>query len=416
MTIKIHMKIDQLENKKILILGYGKEGKVTEQFLKKMVPSAKVTIGDQEKDPNYLSKQRDADLVIKTPSIAKELVTVPYTTATNLFFANNTNCKIGVTGSKGKSTTSSLIYSILKESGRKVELVGNIGNPMLNYLLEPVDPETIFVCELSSYQLDDIQYSPNISVIVSLFPDHINFHGNIGNYYESKHNIIKHAKAEDYYVYNPQFELLDQWALEANCQTIPFIRYLPEEIQEVPLIGEHNMSNLRGAITVAELFDIENEDIAEAVRTFIPLKHRLEKVGEFKDILFFDDAISTTPESTIAAIEALPPIGTIMLGGQNRGYDFTELAQMILLKNISNIILFPDSGEDILESLLLITADLPTILHTDSMEAAVKFAYENTPTHTICLLSTASPSYSLWKNFEEKGDQFQQYVIAYGKN
>lgn len=412
------MKIDQLQNKKILILGYGKEGKVTEEFLKKMVPSAHVTIADQAKDPNYLSKQKDVDLVIKTPSIAKELVTAPYTTATNLFFANNSNYKIGITGSKGKSTTSSLIYSLLKESGRKVELVGNIGNPMLNYLLEPVDPDTIFVCELSSYQLDDIQYSPDISVVVSLFPDHINFHGDIEHYYEAKHNIIKHAKVDDYFVYNPQFELLHQWALEAQCKTLPFITEIPEEIQEIPLIGEHNMSNLRGAITVAQIFDIEIEDIAEAVRNFKPLKHRLEHVGTFADITFFDDAISTTPESTIAAIEALPPIGTILLGGQNRGYDFAELAQMILLKNISNIVLFPDSGDDILEALQMITSELPTVFETDSMEAAVKFAYENTPPKTICLLSTASPSYSIWKNFEEKGDQFQHYVktLGYGKN
>ena len=410
------MQITELQNKTILILGYGKEGQSTERFLKAKVPSAKILIADQSKDPKYLEKQHDADIVIKSPGIPSQLLNVPYTTATNIFFANDNHTKIGITGSKGKSTTSSLIYAMLKQAGKHVHLIGNIGTPMLDYLINPVEEDAIFVCELSSYQLQDLNYSPHVSVIVSLFPDHINYHGTVEDYYEAKHQIIKNASAEDYFIYNPQFELLTKWAKEADCKTLPFISELPESVTTIPLLGEHNRSNIRGAITAARICNVSDEDIAQAIASFQPLAHRLQPVGTFKDIPFYDDAISTTPESTIAAINSLPKIGTIFLGGQNRGYDFHELVKIVLEKEIQNVVLFPDSGEAILNAFKETQQTLPNILQTDSMEAAVKFAYDHTPSGTICLLSTASPSYTIWKNFEEKGDIFQLYVRQLGND
>lgn len=409
------MKINELQNKTILILGYGKEGQGTERFLKSHAPSSKIIVADKSTDANYLEKQHDADIVIKTPSIPSELLSVPYTTATNLFFANNTHMKIGVTGSKGKSTTASLIYAMLKQAGKHVYLVGNIGTPMLDYLSMPIEDDAIFVCELSSYQLQDLQYSPHISVIVSLFPDHIDYHGSVETYYEAKHQIIKHAKAEDYFVYNPQFPLLAEWAHQAPCKNIPFISDMPPTVKDIPLLGEHNRSNLRGAITAVKILDISDEDIAQAVKTFVPLRHRLQKVGTYQGITFYDDAISTTPESTIAALNALANVKTIFLGGQNRGYDFAELAKVIIEKKIENIVLFPDSGEDIWAEIQKVgIMQHHNILQTDSMEAAIIFAYQHTPKGAVCLLSTASPSYSVWKNFEEKGDQFQLFVQKLG--
>src|SRR5438067_1034787 len=131
MSFKIYMKLKDLQNKKILILGYGREGQATEQFLKAIVPSATISIADQKDGNDYLEKQQDCDLVIKSPGIHKSLVTKPYTTATNIFFANIQNQIIGVTGSKGKSTTASLMYEILKHAGKKVTLAGNIGKPMI---------------------------------------------------------------------------------------------------------------------------------------------------------------------------------------------------------------------------------------------------------------------------------------------
>lgn len=408
------MKLDELKKyKRILILGYGKEGRATERFLKKFLPQATVGVADKKLTTDYLSEQEKFDLIIRSPGIPKHLVTKPYTTATNIFLANIKNTVIGVTGTKGKSTTASLIYSILKTAGKKVHLIGNIGLPKLEEMLKPIDKEDIFVCELSSYQLDDIKFSPHISVIINLFPEHMNYHGSVDAYYQAKKNILKFVKPDDYYCYNPKYPILKQWAENIKCNSRPSKRIIYFDQMSNPLIGEHNLENIDEAVTVAKIFNISDEIIKNTVRNFQPLPHRLQFVGKFKDILFYDDAISTTPESTICAINSFLKIGTIFLGGLDRGYDFDELSRVIIDKKICNIVLFPDSGDKIFELLKKVTGIKFKFFKTRSMKEAVSFAYENTPANTVCLLSTASPSYSLWKNFEEKGDEFQKYVKKY---
>ena len=407
------MKLEELKKyKRILILGYGKEGKATEQFLKKYVPDAEIGIADKNLNDNYLNEQINYDLVIKTPGIPKKYITKPYTTATNIFFANISNIVIGVTGTKGKSTTVSLIYNILKNAGRQVFLLGNIGKPMLEELLNPLSKESIFVLELSSYQLDDCNYSPHISVVLDLFPEHMNYHGDVANYYQAKKNIVTYVKNEDYFIYNPRFEELKKWANEIKCFSLPFEETIID-LKNSNLIGEHNLENVRAAITVSHLLEVDSKVIIKSIETFQPLPHRLQKVGTFKKITFYDDAISTTPESTIFAIETLKNIGTIFLGGEDRGFDFHKLVSIVGKFGIANIVIFPDSGDKVLD-LIKNRKNYPNILKTKNMEEAVKFAYQNTPKNTVCLLSTASPSYSIWKNFEEKGDLFQRYVKKYG--
>ena len=402
------MKIKDLQKyKKILILGYGKEGRATHRFLKKFHPKAKIGIADMVDGADYLKKQKNYDLVIKTPGIPKELVTVPYTTATNIFFANVQNKIIGVTGTKGKSTSASLIYWILKKAGKRVHLIGNIGKPMLHELLRKINKEELFVCELSSYQLDDIKYSPHIALILDLYPEHMNYHGNVENYYLAKKNIATHLKTTDYFFYNPRFKILEALAQKLDCSTVPFKERIDFKAKEIPLIGEHNHENIAACVEVAKIFDIDDETIIKAVKSFRPLPHRLQLIGTYKKIIFYDDAISTTPQSTIFAIKTLKKIGTIFLGGEDRGYDFSELATILAEEKIKNIILFPESGQKIKSLLVKKSKYKPQILETKDMKKAVEFAYKNTQEGFICLLSTASPSYSVWKNFEEKGDLFQ---------
>lgn len=406
------MKIEELKKyKKILILGYGKEGQATKRFLKKYHPNVLIGIADQKKTANYLDEQNKYDLIIRSPGIPKNLITKPYTTATNIFLANIDNIVIGVTGSKGKSTTASLIYAILKQAGKKVHLIGNIGRPMLDEMLKPIGKEDIFVCEFSSYQLDDIKYSPHISVITSLFQEHMNYHGSIDSYFKAKKNILKFVKLDDYYCYDPDNQILRQWAEDINCKSLPSKRTIYFDRLANPLIGEHNLKNIDLAITAAKIFNVSDEVIKNTIKNFQTLPHRLQFVGKFRDILFYDDAISTTPESTICAIDSLPKIDTIFLGGLDRGYDFDELSRVIIDKKIPNIVLFPDSGEKIFK--LLKKTPGFKFKKTNSMEEAVIFAYANTRKNTVCLLSNASPSYSLWKNFEEKGDLFQSFVKKY---
>jgi UDP-N-acetylmuramoylalanine--D-glutamate ligase len=388
-----------------LILGYGKEGKMTEEYLKKYFPKIKITIADKTLDPNYLKIQKNFDIVSKTPGLSKRQVSVPYITATNIFLSQVKNIVIGVTGTKGKSTTSALIYAILKEAGQKVSFLGNIGTPMLGALMKPIDKDEIFVIELSSYQLDDIKYSPHIALILNLFPEHMDYHGSVEKYYAAKKNIIKFQNKDDYFIYNSQNDKLKILAKSAKAHKLTFAKDFNFKNLNTALKGKHNEQNIKAAIAVAKIFNISESDIKKAIAKFKPLPHRLESLGKFSDILFIDDAISTTPESTIMALETIPNIGTIFLGGTDRGYDFTELEKCLRKKKIKNLVLFPDSGQRILKSKAGFN-----ILETSSMEEAVAFAYKNTPKQMTCLLSTASPSYSLWKNFEEKGEQFKYWI------
>src|SRR3989344_1585764 len=176
------------------------------------------------------------------------------------------------------------------------------------------------------------------------------------------------------------------------------------------MLSSHNIKNIQAAVKVARLLKVSDSAISKAIRNFKSLPHRLEFVGVFNGIKFYDDAISTTPESTIEAIKSLKNVDTIFLGGQDRGYDFSGLEKVVKQYKIRNIVLFPENGNRILKS----TRGL-NIFKTNKMEKAVKFAYKNTRKGSICLLSCASPSYSLWKNFEEKGGQFNRAVKNFAK-
>jgi len=397
--------------KSAVLLGYGKEGMVTENYLRKNFPDTKIGKADIQDGANYLEKQLDYDIAVRSPGVAKEKVKIPYTTATNIFFSYARQIPgvkiIGVTGSKGKSTTASLIYHILKKAGKNAELLGNIGKPMLSAVMQKIEEDTIFVLELSSYQLDDIKFSPNVAVITTLFPEHMNYHNSVRNYYNAKKNIIKFQEADDFFVFNPDNKKLSNWVKKevVKAKLTPFA---PKEFIEninLPLIGEHNKENIRAAVSAVKCFDISDDIIKKAIEEFKPLPHRLEFVGEFKGIKFYDDANSTTPESTTMALKALPNVGTIFLGGQDRGYKFFNLERTLRKCKVKNVVLFPESGKNILKSRQGLN-----VLETASMEEAVRFAYKYTQKGDSCLLSCASPSYSLWKNFEEKGDQFQEAV------
>ncbi|MCX6712121.1 MAG: Mur ligase family protein, partial [Candidatus Vogelbacteria bacterium] len=206
--------------KKALILGYALEGEENEKFLKTYYPNIKIGIADASQGDGYLANQGDYDLGIKTAGMPRNLVKIPYTTGTNIFLSRNKNLVIGVTGSKGKSTTASLIYEILKAGGKKVKLLGNIGQPMLQYLEEVKDEDEILVIEFSSYQLEDIKFSPNIAVATNLFPEHLDYHNGLANYYEAKKNILKYQTPNDWFIHNAQVKDFKNWAKEAKGHTL----------------------------------------------------------------------------------------------------------------------------------------------------------------------------------------------------
>lgn len=425
----------------ICILGAGKEGVSAAEFLLNQYPHLRITLADQRSvitelpvalacEKNYPESLAEWDAVIVSPGIPPHtplLATArAITTATNIFLAECRGTVVGVTGSKGKSTTSSLIAHILRTAQLPAHLVGNIGAPALHTLHEHNDANDIFVFEMSSYQASRLEKGPDIAVIINLFPEHMNYHGSLEQYYNDKMRMTTLQTNEQVVIYNSENAELTQRIATSRAKKIAYPHndtfHLRNDgvyagntrlstFEELPLKGMHNASNIIAALTAATTVrDIPDDTLHAALLSFKPLHHRLEVVGHQHDITWIDDAISTTPESTLAAIAAYPNTGAIILGGLDRGYDFTTLAHEIAERKIPVIVFLPDSGSTIERALHAVGWIAPHTLHTSSMQEAVSFIAKNCPKNTATLLSCASPSYTVFKNFEDKGDQFQKYV------
>jgi len=401
-----------------LILGFGQEGRSVYDYLKENLPQVKVGVADQNSvdlpddvtghlGEDYLDALAHYDMIIKSPGIPwqKEFEGHDdrFTSATQLFFdqLDPSNTVIAVTGSKGKSTTASLMAEVAKLSDQPVHLVGNIGEPMLNHVKAK---DSIIVVEISSYQLEHAWLKPHIAIITSLFPDHLDHHGNYENYSMAKARVTAHQGPEDFLIYHRKYSGVKDMSTKANRLAIE--NY---EAVKSPLPGAHNQDNIALVRAAASLLELDREKVDEVIADFKALPHRLETVREHKGVTYIDDANATTPEGTLAALEAFKgQVGTIFLGGLDRGYTFEELGTELAAQNIQNIVLFPDSGDAIMKAWP--DSYKPSLLETDSMETAVEWASENTPEGTVCLLSMASPSYSLFKNYKDKGEQFQRAV------
>ena len=433
------MHIRELSGKRICILGYGKEGQAMVRALEKYAPGCEITIADRETKiqetrykmqtgEKYLENLDRFDVIIKSPGVPptkmQDARCKMQTTPTQIFFdsiANSGVIVIGVTGSKGKSTTASLIHHIL--SARSF-LVGNIGEPAIAHL-EDAKKGTIFVMELSSYQLLGLKISPHIAVITSFFPEHLDYHAStplgtgstpLENYMDAKKNITRFQGEDDIVFFCADSHGAAEIAKEGLGRKIPFSASdAPVHIEETHLLGTHNLSNIAAAFAVARELGVDDNAAIAAIKTFHGLPHRLQSLGVHHGCEWIDDAISTTPESTIAALDALGDrIHTIILGGQDRGNDFTELGKRIAESSIKQVILFPGSGPRIRKAIEDAGADV-TFFEANSMEEAVNSAMrlamsDKRIAPPIVLLSTASPSYGMFKNFEDKGDCFRKCI------
>ncbi len=411
------MKIAELQKyPRILLLGYGKEAKATEEFLHKFVPTAVVTHADQVDGPDYVNKQNDVDLVIRSHGVPRRLITKTYTTAANIFFANvydmvpNSEV-IGVTGSKGKSTTSALLEHVLRtDNAYPVVLAGNIGTPMLSTLMNTNKPWTTCVLELSSYMLEDLAVGPDVAVFLNIFPEHLDYHEGFESYASAKANITLCQTDKQLFVYNAENERVRAIAEQTSAMTIPFAP-LPFSVENFPLQGKHYYDDMRAVYTVAHRKMVSDDVIQKAFQSFQPLVHRMQFVGEYRGIKWYDDAIATAPEPTTAAIETIGDVDTLFLGGTDRGLTYEKLADAVCGSTIRNLVLFPENGEAMYESIQKVCGDrVFEVLKTSSMKEAVQFAYAHTAKGKSCLLSCAAPSYTLWKNFEEKGEEFVREV------
>lgn len=439
--------------KNILILGFAREGRNSLIFLRKLFPEKFIGIGDRSEfkkldkesqkliksdkktklylGENYLKNLRKYDIILKTPGIPfhlKELELagkkgVIIASQTGIFLENCPGTIIGVTGTKGKSTTASLIHNILKEAGLKTELVGNIGKPVLSFLFK-AKKENFYVYELSSHQLFDIKRSPKVAVFLNVFPEHLDYYRDFKEYAFAKGNITKFQNKNDYLVFNAKNKIVKEIAEKSKARKMDLNSLKLEKIikiKDIPLKGEFNLQNVKAAAMVGKLLGLNNRTVAEGIRKFKPLPYRLEFIGRYKGIEFYNDALATIPEATIVALDALGnDVQTIMLGGFERNIDFSKLAERISKSKIETIILFPTTGMKIWQAVKKEfkkkkIKNLPSGFPVNDMREAIKISYRKTKKNKICLLSTASSSFSIFKDYKEKGDLFKKYVKEYGK-
>lgn len=418
--------------KKVLILGFGREGKVTLGLLKQfgcdiaIADMNPVTDTDAQGIPqftgeNYLDAMRDHDIIMKAPGVVL-LDKVPadvrprITSQTDLLLRYCPNRIIGITGTKGKSTTSSLIYHFLSHAGVPSILIGNIGVPPLS-CAETLNDDTVIVCEMSCHQLEYVQASPDIAVYLNLFEEHLDHYTGFAAYRAAKENIYRFQRPGDTLIVNSALipecvtSRVVTASLDDNTADI-HVTGMSLTIGGAPvpvktkLLGRHNLYNIGIAMYAAHLCGVGYTDMQRSVESFDGLRHRLEDVGTFDGVRYINDSISTCPSTAVAGVRAFGgAVDTIIVGGMDRGIDYTELVDFLNGSDITNVILLPDSGHKIEPRL---NGSKLSIYHAADLADAVSRA--KAVTKRICLFSPAAASYGFYKNFEERGEHFAKLV------
>ena len=404
--------IDQISHlDKILVLGFAREGQSTERFLKQRFPHLKIDTSDQKDNPDYLKHLQEYKLVIKTPGISPhkpEIVAakkngVIFSSHTQLFFEVCPSKNIiGITGTKGKSTTTSIIYEVLKANHKPAVLVGNIGKPALDFLSD-ISPNTWVVMELSSYQLMDMSASPHIAVLQNIYPDHLDYHSDFAEYKNAKLNITKYQNANDY--------LITQLDVPTKAKkTIFSISDFDPQVK-TKLIGDHNKLNIIPILKISDILKLSKTLTHQAIENFQPLETRLELVATKNGIGFYADTLATIPQATIAAIDGLSSeVETLIAGGHDRKQNYSDLAKKILNSNIKNLILFPATGSRIWEEVSKLEPRSINHFAVTNMSDAVKIALHQTTSGKICLLSPAAPSFTLFKDYHDEYEQYKKFI------
>lgn len=420
---------------KVAIAGYGVEGQENFRYWSAM-PGNEVTIVDENGagvpipkgvssivGPDAFKKLQNFDMVIRTAGLAPRKINTngKIWSATNEFFEKCPATIIGVTGSKGKGTTCSLVATILEAAGYKVWLVGNIGTAALS-ILDDIQPNDIVVYELSSFQLWDLQRSPHIGVVLFIEPEHLDVHASMEEYVQAKANITRYQTSEDIFIYNASNQYAKSIAATSRATKIGF----PSEsaahvvhddtfyygdtkicsVNALQLKGKHNVDNALAAIDAVWYFTQDPLAIETGLRKFKGLSHRLSYVATVHSVDYYDDSIATTPTSAIAALQAFEgyPV-VIILGGSYKGSNFSELA-VELTKHDATALLIGDEAARIAEALDAVGFKKYEILHNTTAELFTRRAAEVSQPGGKVLLSPAAASFGLFKNYVDRGEQF----------
>ena len=430
-----------LDGKRILIAGYGREGKSAESLIQRLLSEAEYTIATQVENGRWKDGNGEwhenwpFDMVIKSPGIPTfhfPLSTFHLTSLTDLFLQVYGDMTIGVTGTKGKSTTASLIHHLLPGS----ILAGNIGIPLFD-ILDELQEGSIVVAELSCHQLENIHRAPHIAVLLNLYQEHLDHYENYLGYKMAKMQIALKQRGDDHFFYCTDNEELRSLVENVKCklesELHPYsIHDITDEEHEVlkacPLEGEHNRSNALVACRVASL--VMRQPLSTfhlSLSTFKGLRHRMEKVGVYAGITWYDDSISTIPAAAIAAVNALGRVDTLILGGFDRGIDYSPLVGFLQEHPIKNIVFVGAAGRRIYQQLstflpalqALSTVEsknnpaknfqLSTVIEDDYTKI-VHWCAEHTPQGGVVLLSPAAASYDAFRNFEHRGDFYAEQI------
>lgn len=436
--------LNYLENKKIAILGFGLEGKSTYNFIRRHLPNKSVTIIDKNTNieklndinvkyilgDNYLDCLNDYELIIKTPGIC--LIDKKYTCEIVSQFSlllNLTNAfVIGVTGTKGKSTTTSLIYEILKHQKDNTFLVGNIGIPIFD-LIDDFTNESVIVAEMSAHQLWDIKRSPNIGIITNLFEEHLDYFNTLNNYYDSKLNMFRYQNEKSFGIYLKDNADLTENISKINVKgnliglgkenIIDNKIYIDNEFVydlnlKRHLIGEFNNLNIMMALQVSKLLSLDLSKTWESIANFKGLEHRMSLIATVNEIEFYDDTLATIPAATQNSILAISNIETLIIGGMDRNINYDSFIDFLAKSNLVNIICQPDTGKYIYEKLK--EKSLRNIYYIEELEEAVDLSFKVTGKGKAVLLSPAAPSYNVFKNYADKSKHYLEYILKHQEN
>ena len=432
--------LNRLHGKRILILGFGREGKSTLSFLNKYLPDVDVAVADKNEmetvqyfGTGYLEAMYNYDIVIKTPGISlKDFDTkdVEITSQTDLFLSQFHAQTIGITGTKGKSTTTSLIYHLLKSSGRDAILTGNIGIPCFD-IMEDIKPDSIVVYELSAHQLEYVHNSPRVGVLLNIFEEHLDHFGTMERYAEAKLNIMRYMGEDDMAVIHESL-MEDAWRLFVN--NIVFSLFDIDDLVDctaLPLLGEHNLLNVKAALLACYAYGVDVRELVPHLYSFKPLEHRLEPVGTFSGVTFVNDSISTIPQAAISACQALGRVDFLLLGGFDRGIDYQPLADYQKEHPVPHLLFTGKAGERMMQLIAEVPehsrsvegptqkvkvpepVEGPTLYYYSTMEEAFAYMTAHAKPGDLCLLSPAASSYDQYKNFEERGRKFKVLAINF---
>ena len=474
--------INSLTNKKIVLLGLGKEGLSTYHFLRQLLPNQPLAVADENHQlpedlindkhlithlgDSYLNQLAAYELIFISPGIPSSITQVQSAVEAGAKLSSNmqlfleiiqeikqsstktiaklpTPVIIGVTGTKGKSTTSSMIHHMLDLSGVKSTLIGNIGQPALS-MINNANSNDCFVIEMSSHQLSTLSISPDIAVIQEITSEHLDYYKDTDEYIRSKEAITKYQKVEQYIIFNPTKQNTTKIASLSPGNRINFIAddlkqndnddiqvYLKSqkltfrdinveepivEVSSVPLLGKHNLENVAPSIIVGKLFGLNSTQISSAISSFTPLPHRLEKVALVDGVTYVNDSMATMPDAAISALSCFGDSKIVLLaGGHERNQDFVPLAKTIVASNVKAMALFPANGERLWQEVQkeLQSSNSNKTIQTKvvySMPEALQFAKKLAKSDDVVLLSPGAASFGIFKDYADRGEQFRELV------